>query len=416
MSREVGARAPTDDEAARFTPSLPPRLQGVQALSEDDAVRIALWNSAQFRADLEQLGLARADLEDAAALPNPNLAFLFPVGPRQLELSAQAPLSALIARPWRVAAAKRDVERTARGLVQSGLDLIRDVRIAWAELEAAERRRALRVRIAELTKASADLAASRLASGDVSALETDLVRAEALASDDLARRAVRELAITRLRLAQLLGLAESPLARAIGPRPEEPSRDAPRVLEDLERTALASRPDLRAAELGVEAAGERVGLERARIVQLFARLDAKPVGSRGGPPLYWLPGFTAEIPIFAQNPGGRARANAELERAGWAYLAARQGILTDVRVAREELTLALGSLEPWARTIVPLQERNVAAATGAYEAGGEAYLVVLEATRRLTDARLRELELALDVRRARARLDRAIGWRMHASP
>jgi cobalt-zinc-cadmium efflux system outer membrane protein len=378
---------------------------------------VALWNSVQFRADLSQLGFSRADLADAAAIPNPNLSFLFPISTRQLELSVQYPVAALIQRPWRVASAKLDVERTARALVQSGLDAIRDVRIAWAELEAADRRRALRVRIAELTRATAELAASRHATGDISALEADLVKAESLSAEDLAARAAREKALATIRLRQLLGLADSPLGEHLGVRATtDVPLDTLSALPNHEHAALASRPDLRAAEVAIEAAGQRLGLERARIVQLFARLDAKPVGSRGGPPLLWLPGFTADIPIFNQNPGGLARANAELERVAWMYVVVRQQVLTDVRLAHEELAMAIGSREPWANTIVPLQERNVAAAMQAYEAGGEAYLVVLEAMRRLVDARLRELELGLDVRRARARLDRAVGWRIHVSP
>lgn len=423
VSKEVGARAghdvplraaPGSRDAGPFIPSLPGAVSSAEALSEDDAVAVALWNSAQYRADLAQLGLSRADLADAAAVPNPNLSFLFPVGTRQLELSAQYPLAALLQRPWRVASAKLEVERTARALVQSGLDTVRDVRIAWAELEAADQRRTLRVQVAELTNKTAELAASRLAAGDVSALEAELVRAESLAANDFAARAAREKSIAMTRLRQLLGLAESPLGESLGVRAEVTSMETP-PLAEIERAALASRPDLRAAEVAIEAAGERVGLEKARIVQLFGRLDAKPVGSAGGPPLLWLPGFTAEIPIFNQNPGGRARANAELERAAWSYVLVRQQIFTDVRLAREELAMAVGSHEPWAKTIVPLQERNVAAAMQAYDVGGESYLVVLEATRRLVDARLRELELALDARRARARLDRAVGWRIHAS-
>ncbi len=408
-------RAPGGSDGERFVPGLPANVATVEALSEDDAVSVALWNSAQFRADLSQLGFSRADLADAAAIPNPNLSFLFPVGTRQLELSAQYPVAALMQRPWRVAAAKLDVERTARALVQSGLDAIRDVRIAWAELEASERRRALRVRVAEIVVASAEIAASRHDSGDVSALEADLVKAEALAASELASRAQREKTVARVRLRQLLGLAESPLGERLGARATDVPEDALPPLRDHERAALASRPDLRAAEVAIDAAGERIGLERARIVQIFGRLDAKPVGSLGGPPLLWLPGFTADIPIFNQNPGGRARANAELERAAWTYLLVRQQVLTDVRLAHEELAMAIASHEPWARTIVPLQEKNVALAMQAYEAGGEPYLVVLDATRRLVDARLRELELGLDVRRARARLDRAVGWRIHAS-
>ncbi|HRH01143.1 MAG TPA: TolC family protein, partial [Polyangiaceae bacterium] len=133
-----------------FAPSLPAKVTGVGALTEDEAVSVALWNSAQFRADLAQLGMSRADLADAAALPNPNLSFLFPVSTRQVELSVQYPISQLLQRPWRVAAAKLDVERAARALVQSGLDAVRDVRIAWAELAAARQRRGLRQRAEQL--------------------------------------------------------------------------------------------------------------------------------------------------------------------------------------------------------------------------------------------------------------------------
>jgi cobalt-zinc-cadmium efflux system outer membrane protein len=390
-------------------------VPGTAALSEDDAVAVALWNSAQLRADLAQLGFSRADLADAAALPNPNLSFLFPVGTRQLELSLLYPVSLLVQRPWRIASAKLDVERAARALVQSGLDTARDVRVAWAELEACGRRKRLRQRSLELLTKSADLARSRHENGDVSALEADLVKADALAAAELADRAVREERLATLRLRMLVGLAESPLGEGLGARPADVELGAPPPLSTMEKTALASRPDLRAAELGVEAASERAGLEKSKILQLFARLDAKPVGSGGGPPLLFLPGLTADLPIFSQNPGGRARAEAELERAAWLYLTARQQIVTEVRVAREELVMAQGSRAPWSGTIVPLQEKNVTAALRAYESGAESYLVVLEATRKLIEANLRELELGLDVRRAWARLDRAVGWRMHAS-
>lgn len=414
LSRRTGHEVAANDSRAsdaRRT-ELPRGVSSPFALSEDDAVAIALWNSPQLRADLAQIGFAHADLADAAALPNPNLAFLFPVGTRQLELSAQYPLAVLVQRPWRVASAKLDVERSARALVQSGLDTIRDVRIAWAELEACGRRRTLRARTMELIAKSATLSATRFSSGEVSALEADLVKAEAYAASDLSQRAVREESLARIRLRMLVGLGSSPLGATIAARPTEIMQRPLPALPELEKVALASRPDLRAAELAIDAAGERSGLEKAKLVQLVARLDAKPVGSGGGAPLLWIPGASAEIPLFSQNPGGRARVATELERAAWLYLATRDQVLTDVRLAREELELAHASRAPWKDAIVPLQERNVLAATRAYEAGGESYLVVLEATRKLVEAHLRVLDLQLDVRRAEARLDRAVGWRI----
>lgn len=408
----VGAK----EAAASETTSLPRGVSDLTSLDEGQAVAVALWNSASFRADLAQLGFSRADLADAAALPNPSLAFLFPVGTRQMELSATYPVSSLVQRPWRVAAAKLDVERVARSLLQTGLDFVRDVRISWAETTFGEERLRARRELRTLAEKGAGIAAARLAAGDVGKLEAELVRADALVAADAEGRAEHEAYLARVRLRGLLGLSETPLGESASVKsPEPPSRWPPRALGELERVALAARPDVRALELGIEAAGEREGLEKAKIVQLLARLDGKPSGSGGGAPILFPPGGQAEIPIFNLNPGGRGRASAELERASWLYVAARQQVLTDVRIAREELVTALDSLAPYADTLVPLQERNVAAALRSYENGAEPYLVVLEAMRRLAEVRLRAIELALDVRRARARLDRATGWRIDAS-
>src|SRR5262245_2764445 len=47
--------------------SLPPGVRDASALSPDEAVATALWNSTRFRAELARLGLSLADLSDAAA-------------------------------------------------------------------------------------------------------------------------------------------------------------------------------------------------------------------------------------------------------------------------------------------------------------------------------------------------------------
>src|SRR5690242_12052035 len=53
------------------TPSLPPGMPADAGLDELTAAAIALWNSAQFQSELAQLGISRADLAEAGALPNP---------------------------------------------------------------------------------------------------------------------------------------------------------------------------------------------------------------------------------------------------------------------------------------------------------------------------------------------------------
>ena len=66
-------------------------------------------------------------------------------------------------------------------------------------------------------------------------------------------------------------------------------------------------------------------------------------------------------------------------------------------------------LDAWrARVIEPLQA-NLTGAERAFAAGDTSQLPVLDHRRRLTDARLRERELAADADRARARIERAVG-------
>jgi cobalt-zinc-cadmium efflux system outer membrane protein len=65
---------------------LPEGIAIDDGLTEDEAAAIAVWNNAQFRADLVHLGFARADLIEAGMLRNPVFSLLFPLGPRNVWL------------------------------------------------------------------------------------------------------------------------------------------------------------------------------------------------------------------------------------------------------------------------------------------------------------------------------------------
>ena len=134
---------------------LPSTVSLEDGLSEDEAVTLALWNNASFQEALADLGLSRADLVQAGMLPNPTLSMLFPIGAKPLELTVKYPLETLLLRPRRVAAARLDHERTAQRLVQSGLDLIRDVRLIYADLELGTHRIAFAGAASELAALSA---------------------------------------------------------------------------------------------------------------------------------------------------------------------------------------------------------------------------------------------------------------------
>jgi len=415
VARDLAGRVPgavLGPNQAERDAAFPASVSLTDGLSEDEAVMVALWNSPGFQADLAQLSTARADLAEAGTLPNPMLTMLFPLGPHQLAGYLLVPLSALVQRPARVKAARRDLERVAHSLVQTGLDLIRDVRVAHADAQAAGERVRAREELQKLWTASEQLARARADAGDASRLEFDAIHGEALLAGDMVARAKLDAEAARLRLRLLLGVAGEALPDAtqiVAPQEQATSQDT----ATLVREALAARPDLRAAELAVEAAGARLGLERARIFQALLRVDGQ-LDAQGFHPSIGV--HQIELPVFNWNPGGRGRAKAEMQRTMWRYAALRQTIVAEVATAELQARQARESLTRWRGDLLPTLERSVAAATSSFQAGSESYVVVLDATRRLQDARLREIDLRADLRRALAQLGRSVGHRVTPAP
>jgi len=91
-----------DHESGQF--EFPEWVTLDDGLSQDEAIALALWNNAQFQADLAALGFACADLLEANMLSNPVFSILFPVSPELLEAALDIPIDVLWQRPHRVAA------------------------------------------------------------------------------------------------------------------------------------------------------------------------------------------------------------------------------------------------------------------------------------------------------------------------
>ena len=391
------------------TPSLPTGVRIDDGLSRDEAVAVALWNNAAFQVSVSQLGFARADLADAGIIANPVLSLLFPVGPKQLEAALRWPVEALWERPRRVTAAKLSLESAAQSLVQSGLDLALAVRIAYADLALAVDRQTLANDAAATLERVDKLTQSRLAAGDIAELDARAARVDAVRSAQDAERVAHDVTIARARLRLLMGLPEDDAA--LNTLQSTAAVESCGSVPNLVKGALAARPDLRAAELTVEAAAARLGWERSRILTLTAVLDSNGQGTEG---FESGPGLDISLPLFNRNQGGRLRAESELQRASAAYVQLQQQVRLDVREASALFDQARQSRLAWADKIVTPLGANLTDAEESYAAGESSYLFVLENSRRLIDARVREREIVADERRALARIERATGTGCHA--
>ena len=381
-------------------------------LSRTEAVAIALWNNPQFEADLASLGFARAELVQAGVLQNPLLALFFPLGPKQLEFTVTWALQDLWLRPRRVAVARLNAETVADSLVENGLDLAENVKSAYANLARLRRQAQLTAHASALERELAEIADARLLAGDLSELEAVATRTRSLRTDDEARRLRIQAAAAAESLLSLLGLEPDSLPPGFAIDDEAAE---PRGTEDLAllvKNALAARPDVRAAELAIESAGERLGLERSNYWSISAMLDANGQGLEG---FEMGPGVLVGIPLFDRNQGGISLAQAELERAIRRYVAVRNRVANEVRDAHSKLSEMEGSVRAWREQIVPSLGETLERTERAFDAGDVAFADVLNARLLHLDGRRELADLDYDLSRANARLENAVGRALEAS-
>ena len=389
---------------AATTPTLPPGVS-LAALTREDAVAVALWNSPSFEVSLTQLGLARADLVEARLLRNPIFSLLFPWGPKQVEWTLQFPVDALWQRPRRVAAATTNVRAVAERLVYDGLTLVADVRLAFVEAAAGDRRFALAAENTDLARRIAGITDARLRAGDISDLEARAARTDAAQVAAELRALEYERDVSTLALIARMGLQIPAGQVRLAPAALAPPAMCG-MPEALVEDAVASRPDVRAAEIAIEAAGQRAAWERSRIVNLIAILDAN-VPSDAASELG--PGINFDIPLLTRNQGGIARANVEIERASRAYLAVRTQVASEVRTAAVRFAQAQQAMQIWGEEIVSSLQIEQRQAEAAYQGGEVALLTLLDSSRRLVQARIRTLAAEIDLQRAAVALDRVVG-------
>lgn len=389
--------------------SLPPGVNLADGVSEEEAAAVALWNNGQLLADLSSIGIARANLLDAGLLRNPSFQALLPVGTKPFEFFGSFPIEQLVQRPKRIAAAQKQWEQVAQSLVQNGLNAVRDARQAQIAMWQAQERVRAAKGSASLRERIASITAARLRAGDISPQELIAVQADAAAAEEQVSRLESEIPLARERLRFHMGL--SPGGPALNASKPEKALVEPPAESGLREKAWASRPDLRGIELSIAAAAERAKWEKSRLYVLAAAISSKQfIGrvERTGPALNF------DAPVFRTNAGGIARADAEVELATRQYIAQKQRVDFEVTESRELWIQARRQRADWVEKVMPPLADAVAKARQAFHAGDISQLAVLEASRPLTDAQLRLVDLESAERRAVSELERNAGTRLES--
>lgn len=377
-------------------------------LEVDEAVLIALWNNAAFREALVELDLAHADLVQAGLLPNPEFIYFFPVEAKPFKYAAEMPIDALWLRPIRVAAAGQEQRRVCHRLTQLGLDLIRDARLAYADLSLAHGRLQVAEEAVKLRDEIAALAEARVQAGDISVQEATTARIDALNARLDRTRIGYDRSFAEERLRNIMGIPElrDPIVLEESPPPLDRKPD----VDLLVVQALVDRPDMAAAHAAVAAAEERLRLQKLVWFRFLGIADATS-SPRNGHQLG--PAFRVTVPLFNLNQGAIGRAEAEVAQAVRRRNTLHNQIILELRQSHVRYEQASAEWKILQTKIRPEVEAAIRRAESAYRAGDTSYVVALETTRQLIDSRFREVQLSADLRRNWADLERNVGRRIN---
>ncbi len=281
-----------------------------QPLGADDAVRIALLNDPGLQARYWQVGIAQADLVQAARLPNPALAYKHTGegGDIVIERTFTLDLIRALTMPLSKRIEARRFEQ-ARLEVAGAIERhAADTRRAWYEAVAARQGVDYARQVNSAAEAAAELSGRMAQAGNASQL--DLAREQAFHAEAAAgvARAERQALAARERLTRLLGPWGEDAGYTLPARlPELPA--VPATLENIERTALEQRLDVQAARLDAQATAASLGLTRAtRFVNVLDLANVRTTHAGHTDTSGYQ--VTLELPLFDWGGARTARAEA----------------------------------------------------------------------------------------------------------
>ena len=228
------------------------------------------------------------------------------------------------------------------------------------------------------------------------------------------RRAEQEWQLAQQRLAILLGLSWSDCPPVVGETAPSVATALPLDVPCLIEQTLASRPDLLAAADAVATAEERARLARYDFLVFQGILP--DYNQRGEKEDEAGPGVNLTLPIFHQNQGAIARAEAEAE-------IARRRFVTLQAAVTQEIGQSHGRMAQARDEWLALSQQVEPRATAAFQAAIRAYVerattlpILLELARQADETQMRRVDVLTEMRRAAAELERNVGGRLMLPP
>lgn len=374
------------------------------------ALALAFTRNPGIRQQYARLGIAHADLQDAARIANPVLSFawLHPNdgGRDQTTRGISASFADLLLLPSRRRLSAAEFHRVELTVAAELVALAREVEAAWYSHVGALQIASMRDAVAQAAQAEAELAQRFHEAGNISRLQLDLQLAESARARIDALRAHSDAAGSRLRFANLLGLRVDADWQVVDRLPALPG--APLSREELLPKALAQRLDLASVREEVSLLEDALGVTESW--RLLGSVDARyereretDGSTRNGPTL------SLELPLFNQGQGAVERAQARLLDARTRRDALRLAVENQVAAGIERLELARAACEHYRDVLLPSTTSAVARQQERVNFMLEGVFELIRARRGEYDAWQAYLESVRDYWIARADLRAAVG-------
>ncbi len=364
--------------------------------------------------DLARAQLAEADagVRTAGARPNPSLS-VTPgynqdaaggVTPWILGYALNIPVEVAGQRSYRTAEARQQAEVARLNLASAAWSVRSTVRRTVTELHAAEESAALWREQKPLLARAVELVQSHVQAGEVSSFEAAQTRLALNRAELAARESERTLTLARSRLAEAIGLpltaladvrlSYSPLVRLAEPLP----------LAEARRWASQNRADLLAA-LATYAASQSA--LQGEIARQYPDLAIGPGYQLDQGEGKWSLGLSLTLPVFHQNQGPIAAAQARRESAAAKFLALQNRALAEVDRANAAFASALGDLET-IKTMRTTLEQQLKTIRAQQAAGETSRLDLTRAQLEFSDNARAELDVRIRAEQALTAFEDAV--------
>lgn len=372
----------------------------------------AFYFSPELDVARAQWDLAKAKTVTAGAIPNPTFGFApqynadagSGLSPWTLGVVLDIPIETAGKRGYRVSGAERLSEAARLDIAAAAWRVRSGLRTALVNLYAAREQEKLLADQQEVQARTVKALESRLRAGEASQPEVTLARLALdktrLASEEAGRRRAE----AQVGLAQALGLpstAVQDMALSFDnfqkPLPKLPA-------PDIRQQALRNRPDILAALARYAASQSALQLEIAR---QYPDLTIGPgyIWDQGAHK--WSLGILATLPVFNQNQGPIAEAEAGRKVAATRFTALQAQVVGEIDRNYAGLTKARSKLDVADRLLAGAR-RQFESSRIRFNAGEADRLTLLGAEQELTASRLARLDTLIQAQQALGSLEDAV--------